>query len=102
MEPSPAVGDLRRRKHCCPLLARHNDGRPYRRANRGGPVGALTVPYLVFAGSEDVFAAGARRDSLCRDLLPLPAGTIALAWRLGVPGGAGAGLLPPLRGSRLD
>ena len=41
----PSVGDLRCRKRRCPLLARLNDGRPHRRVNRGGPAGAVTVPF---------------------------------------------------------
>src|ERR1700730_9314146 len=102
MEPSPAVGNLRRRKYPCPVLARHNDCRPHRRAARGGPAGVEPVPSQLFAGSTDVFAAVAHRDTLCRDLLPLFTDTLALVWHLGVLGGAGARLLPPLRGPQLD
>ena len=62
MEPSPAVGDLRRRKHCCALLARAMTvGRTV------GLIGAVLLAPSPFhlrysAGSADVFAAGARRD----------------------------------------
>src|SRR5215472_2094639 len=101
MEPPLAIGNLWRREHHCSLLARRNDGWQNCRASRGGVVGPLKVSSRVFAGSAGVFFAGARRDPLCRDLLPLPANPIAPTWRLGLPDGASVALLSPLWSSRL-